>query len=972
LAEPVLRTDPPTAGPPLRGRAAELAALDDALDAIGEGRSRFVFFGGEPGIGKSRLLEELSQRADARGYQVLAGRAAEFERDVPFAVWVDALDGYLGSLDAGRLRKMGVSDQEELAAIFPSLGEPARAAMEDDRHRAHRAVHELLEGLAAARPLVIELDDLHWADAASLELIATLARRPPERGVLVAGAHRPTDSLEALLATLERAGAGAVVPVDPLPDEEARALVADAVPAAQREALLHEAGGNPFYLLQLTRTPGTVGYAGPGQVMEGGFRVPAAVTASLAEELSGLSDSTRALLRGAAVVGEPFELTLAAAAAGLDADVALARIDEALVAGLVRATAVPGQFLFRHPIVRRAIYNGAGEGFRLAGHQRVADALAERGELTTRAHHLARSAHPGDEEALAVLLAAAGRHASRAPASAAVWYAAAERVARDGSPDQRADLLRRHAGALMAAGRLEESHASMEEAQRLAPNRGSVEDVLLLAEIEQWLGRPEAAIERLLALRASLRGSDPRALALTLLRLLFVVRWHGDPGAALEYGQEALEAATTSGDEIVLAAVQAQLGEMAAHVDTDIARGLLDEAAARLEDVPADRQAETIEAFYSLGWCAVHLERYEDALAYFGRCLEIARRTEGHRYAITGRAEPAEPLVRLGRVREARATASDGVEAARLHPSPRFLWWALFLNSAVELRAGDADAAASAFEECEQVAGRLERQPVVEVWTGYQRAHLLAVREEHAEAVAALEAAGGGRELPLIPINDRQVAWEIRVAAAIAAGDLEAAEAEVAEAQAWAKRSRLQGIAGFAVRCRARAALARGDPESAAAAAAASAAAFDRVGTPLDAARSRVLEGQCLAEAGRRAEAVEVLAGAEEVLHQLGAERFRAEAAKALRRLGRRTPARAGGGDPSGSPALEALSAREREIAELVHRQLTNREIAAELFLSEKTVQTHLRNIFGKLGVTSRVAVAVVVEQALTPGEKPR
>src|SRR5262245_12499689 len=204
LAEPVLRTEPPAAGPPLRGRAAELTALDDALDAIGQGRSRFVFFGGEPGIGKSRLLEELSQRAESRGHQVLAGRGGGFERDVPFAVWVDALDGYLGSLDAGRLRKMGVSDREELAAIFPSLGEPAPAAMEDDRHRAHRAVHELLEGLAAARPLVIELDDLHWADAASLELIATLARRPPERGVLVAGAHRPTDSLEALLATLER------------------------------------------------------------------------------------------------------------------------------------------------------------------------------------------------------------------------------------------------------------------------------------------------------------------------------------------------------------------------------------------------------------------------------------------------------------------------------------------------------------------------------------------------------------------------------------------------------------------------------------------------------------------------------------------------------------------------------------------------------------------------------------------------
>ena len=272
-------------GVPLRGRAVELVALDAALDSIGEGRGRFVLVGGEPGIGKSRLLEELVVRAQDRGRLVLAGRAAEFEREVPFAVWVDALDAHVGSIDRGRLRKMGIADPEELAAIFPSVGQPAPGGIGDDRYRAHRAVGELLDGLAATRPLVVALDDLHWADAASLELIATLARRPPGRGVLVAGAHRPAESLAALRATLERLGHGSVIWVGPLSEAEARALVPAGIPASQRVALLHAAGGNPFYLLQLARTPAVAGRPGPGRVVEGGVSVPAGVAASLAESL---------------------------------------------------------------------------------------------------------------------------------------------------------------------------------------------------------------------------------------------------------------------------------------------------------------------------------------------------------------------------------------------------------------------------------------------------------------------------------------------------------------------------------------------------------------------------------------------------------------------------------------------------------------------------------------------------------------
>jgi ATP/maltotriose-dependent transcriptional regulator MalT len=958
----------------LLGRATELRALDAALDWVGSRTGGFVLIRGEPGIGKSRVLEELAGRGAQREHLVLAGRAAEFEREMPFAAWIDALDAYVGTLDASRLQRMGVERIEDLAGIFPALGHAQATTVADDRFRAHRAVRELLDGLAATRGLVLVLDDLHWADEASLELLEALARRPPERAVLIAGAHRPSADLDPLRAALDRAPRAVPLELAPLSREDAERLVPAELPPPERAELIAEAGGNPFYLEQLGRVRGSSAHDGPGELLEGGFRVPAGVAASIAEEVAALPGNGRTLLQGAAVAGEPFDIRLAAAAAGLDFDTALEAIDDALAVGLVRATAAPDQFLFRHPLVRRVIYASARQLFRVKAHRSAATALAERGaDASARAHHVARSAAPGDDGAIALLVEAADQRMARAPASAAVSYADALRLMANGDHGHRADVLSRRSRALLAAGHLEDSHDAMTEALRLVPAGGSVEPVILLADIELWLGQPQAAVDRLRHALDDLAEAEPGAAALLGLRLMLIDRQSAHIEAALAHGQDALAAAQRAGDDAVLAAVEATFAELAAHVDTATATQLHEAAAKRVEDLPEERLPDALDALYALGWGAVHLERYDDAVSYFRRGLEVARRAGADGYVMTLRTEPIEPLIRSGRVAEAIATADEAVDAARLRRSPRFLWWALWLRSAALARIGELERSDSDFEEAAEIAAELPLRELVDLWMGYLHAHRLSLRGEHAAALDALVSAGGGDDLPRIPPMDRQQAWEIMVAAAVDRGDLAAADEWVAEAESRGRESGLAGLAGFAARVRAHTELARGDPDAAVRAARESAVSFEKVGSPLETARSRLLEGECLIAAERGPDAVAVLQPAEQTLHDLGAERLRADAARALRRLGRRTPPRrarreaeapVSGAALPAAPSLAGLSPRELEIATLVHRQRTNREIAEELFLSEKTVQTHLRNIFAKLGVSSRVAVALAVQQA--------
>ena len=493
----------------LVGRQAELEIFDQACQELEQGRSAALEVVGEPGIGKTRILGELERRAESLGQLVLSGSASELERDLPLGVFVDALDDYVHSLDERRLVSLDDDVRKELAAIFPSLSllAPRGKDAHNERYRSYRAVRELLELLAARKPLVLVLDDLHWADPASVELVGALLRRPPEAPVLMALAFRPRQLSERLFAALsraQRAGILARAELTPLTLAEARELLGDER-AGLAERLHTESGGNPFYLEQLARSTHRLPTA-PGEVAEIsllGVDVPPLVVAALSEELALLPETARLVLEGAAVAGDPFEPELAAAAAATSEESAIESLDVLLGLDLIRTTDVPRRYRFRHPLLRRAVYDSAPGGWRLGAHERSAQALAARGaSALSRAHHVERSARQGDAMAVAVLREAGEAAAHLAPGSAARWFTAALRLVSDDAPaEERVELLLALARVLAASGSFAESRSALitsigartREVHRPAP---AVDDHLCGSRASAWPPRAGASSAR--------------------------------------------------------------------------------------------------------------------------------------------------------------------------------------------------------------------------------------------------------------------------------------------------------------------------------------------------------------------------------------------------------------------------------------------------------------------------------------------
>ena len=796
----------------LVGRAEELGGLDDALAELAQGRSVAIELVGEPGIGKTRLLAELARRAEERGQLVLSGRAAELERDLPFWVFVDALDEYLQGLEPRRLEFLGDDARAELSHVFPSLVGPAerrRETLQHERYRMHRAVRELLGLLAATKPLVLVLDDVHWADSGSVELIGALLRRPPAAPVLMALAVRPRQVPERLSAALERAyreGTLTRLELCALTRSEAGELLGESVEGSLATVLYEESGGNPFYLEQLARSPGPVLPShSPSEISPGDMEVPPMVAAALTEELALLSDHARRVLEGAAVAGDPFEPELAAAAAAVSETSAVEALDELLALDLVRHTDVPRRFRFRHPLVRRAVYEAAPRGWRLGAHERSAEALAARGaSAPARAHHVERCARQGDVAAVAVLREAGEQVAPRAPATAARWFEGALRLLPPTAPAaERVELLVARAGALTPAGHLAESQRALLDALALVPEDSYALRARLTrtcAGLEDALGLYEQAHGRLANALDGLPDQDsPEAVAL-LIELAVNGFWRSRYEAMQESCQRAVSAARVVGDAPLTAAALALLAladsmmGAAARVESGIS-----EAVALVESLSDDELARRLDAATWLAGAELYLDRYAEADAHAARALAVGRATgQGELFLVLVQTLGRVWFVR-GKLAEAADLLDGGVEAARLLDNTQALVWNLFNRSVVALAVGDLDIALATAQESVDLSHDLG-EGFHSAWAAVRLAGVLFETGQPGRAVELLLGSAGGEELALIGGSWRAYCLELLTRCWLALDRDAEAERAAACAEAWATAAQLPLAAAWADR----------------------------------------------------------------------------------------------------------------------------------------------------------------------------
>jgi DNA-binding NarL/FixJ family response regulator len=384
--------------------------------------------------------------------------------------------------------------------------------------------------------------------------------------------------------------------------------------------------------------------------------------------------------------------------------------------------------------------------------------------------------------------------------------------------------------------------------------------------------------------------------------------------------------------------------------------------AARLVDSLSDEElGGHLGAAAWLAGVELYLDRYAAGEAHARRALAVVRATGQGEFYLLLIATLGGLLRQRGKLAESAELLDAGIEAARLLGNSHALCWTLLGRSAAALRSGDMDLALATAQESIDLS---EGESSFHSSEG--AADLAAALLETGEperAVELLLESSGGEELTLIAGSPRARYLEVLTRSWLALGRHAEAERAAAVAEAWASAVQLPMAVAWAERASAAVELDGGDPARAAAHALASAAVADEAGAPVEAALSRLLAGRAFVRAGDRDSATAELRRAADDFREAGALRYCGEAERELRKLGHRIQQRTRPGGRAGT-ALESLTGRELQLAMLVFDRKTNPEIAEELFLSQKTVETHLRNIFRKVGVASRVELARAVERA--------
>jgi DNA-binding NarL/FixJ family response regulator len=924
----------------LVGRAEQLAVVTSLLDRPGLRLAEIV---GEPGMGKTRLLAEIHELAGARGYRVLAGQAGELAGTAPFAVLVDAVDDFL----AGCRPPLSGDSLALLADILPSVEEfaPAARPVGGERYRAHRALSELLEWLATPGGLVLTLDDVHWADEATSELLARLLRQTPHVPLLVVLAYRPRQQPRHLAAALS-SGRGEVIELAPLSRAEVASLVGPDVSQHRLDRLYSLSGGNPLYLDALSKV-GTL----------------ASFDTVLAAELEVLTGPARVVAHAAATVDDPFDLDLVAQVAELSVESVATAVDDLVARDLVRPDGE--RWRYRHPLVRRAAYRAASRGWLHGAHARAADALAD-APIVKRAPHVMRVADVGDTQAIELLTRAAREALAHGPATAAQWLRAAVDLLPDNA-DNRLGLLGELGNALALSGSLHESRdvlqAVLHQLPTSSPDRRAAA-VVSCARVEQLLGRHPEARGLLLAELRRMPATHRREKAFLELEMGTVGLISCDFQIDVSYIKDALATAQDLGDRTLEAGAYAVLA-LAAYGVANVTKALAwqQKGAELVDSLSDDALAARLDVTATLGWAELYLAQPRAGLRHLDRGLTLSARTgQSHQltYLLTGKAM-AQHL--MGDLVEASASVAEAVEAAELSASDKLRAAAYTIQGMVATSRRDRDLALRAGKRAAQACA-----DTPDWWSAVAGCSLGGAKLINGDVegcVTDLVRMSGGPALPLLDPLHRPVFAQALVAAELSRGRLPEARAWIALMEQSVADSQggtlLANRTGHIALCHARVGMAAGSTAEAVSWARKAVAAFGSIDHILQEAECRQVLGAALAASGETAAAIAELTETAALYNKCSSPSRRDSVYRQLRTLGHNVVAPR---TTTSQATLPQLTAREAEVAQLVASGLTNKEIQQRLKLSRRTVETHVSNIRGKLEVGSRAALAATVIRA--------
>jgi DNA-binding CsgD family transcriptional regulator len=989
------------------GREAELDRLRAMLEAARARRGGVALLVGEPGIGKTRLAEELAVYAWLRDVQVQWGRCYEGEGAPAFWPWVQIIRAVVqGREPAALLAELGPG-AADIAALVPAVRArlpdlPPPPAVEPDqaRFRLFDSITAFLTSAAARQPLVLILDDLHWADAPSLLLLPFLARELRAARLLVVGTCREgaaggQRALARILADLAREPVVARFPLRGLGEPEVarfiEAVAGRPPPAPLVAAVYQQTEGNPFFVTELVRLLGAEGRLAPVPGAAGPLAIPPTVRAAIGRRLDRLSAACRGVLAVAAVIGREFSLAVLAPAWAGEAGAApddraplLAALDEALAAHLVaEAPAGVGRYRFAHALIRETLYEELGSRDRARLHRRVGRALEAlygadvEPHLAELAAHFGHAALDGDAEPAIAYAARAGERAGRLLAyeEAARHYRMALAALELGPPADE----RRRAALLLALGEAQARAGDFEAARASFQRAGAIARRLLA-------GGPSPAAA--LLARAALGYGGPRGT-------LGVV-----DAALIGWLEEAL-AALGEADDALRARLLGRLAVEHYHASRRERRLALSHeavATARRAGDPA-ALAAALTARHDALW---EPEAIQERLAVATELVRLAERVEDKELALRGHEARLLDLLELG---EVAATDRALVAHARLADElrqPAGRWRAAVFRAmralldgrfaegerlaeaalALGQRAVGASAAQVHLVQLFWVrreAGRLaELEPaVVAMAERYRATGWLAAlawlyadlgRPDEARRALDEAAAGGLAGPPAVGYWLNYAALLADVCAALGDADRAArlypllapyAGRLVLSITAAACRGAVDRYLGRLAGTLGRREAATRHFEAALALNAAVGARPWLAHTQHDYARLLLAGGR----PGDRGRARALLAEAVATAEACGMTRLAEQAAPS----GPLLPGRRGAA-PAETPAPAGLTAREVEVLGLLAGGHSNKEIAAALAVSVATVERHLVNIYSKIDARGRVdAAAFALRHALAP-----